>query len=325
MHNLMWPALCLTFVVASCTALQPGAFVVPRRQAHAAILSRRHAAPRALWVTKQTMDGGMTSEVEQLEDCAIIDPDAVNLLACHFIAHHRSEIVEFINRVAFSRNVLGTIDGFVGDLLSVQSIRFDITGPLEPQNYFHCYEVTVTRALERPDLVYADLTVEYKNQLALTLDALRFRGAVRGNSSAANLYRWMTTPIRGTSPLMIKLAGHAEGAAKLRLTLQTSQDVAFPTLAHIRITDASKMAIVLDEYDLHYLGPAGLVVRFVAGQLPLKRLQSVVNDAVQGVFLTYAEGWPINGGVQEERLGSWSRRKKRPKRFYPKIAPMSQA
>ena len=124
---------------------------------------------------------------------------------------------------------------------------------------------------------------------------------------------------------MIKLAGHAEGAAKLRLTLQTSQDVAFPTLAHIQITDASKMVIRLDNYDLNYLGPAGIVVRFVAGQLPLKRLQSVVNDAVQGVFLTYAEGWPINGGVQEERLGSWSRRKKRPKRFYPTIAPMSQA
>ena len=224
--------------------------------------------------------------------------------------------------MAFSETVLGTIDGFIGDLMSVNSIRFDITGPLEPQNYFHCYEVDVSRALHRPDIVYADLTVEYKNQLELSLDALRFRGTVRGNSSAANFYRWMTTPIRGTSQLKIKLAGRAEGAAKLRLTLQTSQGVAFPTLAHIQITDASKMRIRLDDYAVNYLGPAGAVVRFVAGQMPLKPLQTVVNDAVQGVFLTYAEGWPINGGVQKQNVGSWSNRKNRRKRGYPKIVPM---
>ena len=189
----------------------------------------------------------MYTDYEQLEDCAIVDPDAVNLLACHFIAHHRSSVVEFINNVAFSDSVLETIDSFVGDLLSIKSLRFEITGPLEPQNFFHCYEVSITRELKRPDLVHADLTVEYKNQLEISMDALRFRGAVRGNSSAANFYRWMTTPIKGSSPLKVKLAGHGEGVTKLRLTLQTSQGVQFPTLCHVKISDATGMRIVLDD------------------------------------------------------------------------------
>lgn len=150
----------------------------------------------------------------------------------------------------------------------------------------------------------------------------RFRGAVRGNSTAANLYRWVSSPFKGTSELKIRLSGHAEGVAKLRLTMQTSQDVAFPTLAHIKITDASAMSIKLDDYDLNYLGPTGALVRFVAGQLPLRRFEGVINDSVQGVFKTYADGWPINGGVREVNVGAWSRRKRRgpqKQRGFPKI------
>ena len=149
----------------------------------------------------------------------------------------------------------------------------------------------------------------------------RFRGAVRGNSTAANLYRWVSSPFKGTSELKIRLSGHAEGVAKLRLTMQTSQDVAFPTLAHIKITDASAMSIKLDDYDLNYLGPTGALVRFVAGQLPLRRFEGVINDSVQGVFKTYADGWPINGGVREVNVGvepqeaTWPQKQ----RGFPKI------
>jgi len=330
MRPLSAGAICL-LASTSATALRPLLAAPGRtRQLSRQAFARRFSDDaKAVFVTKQSIDGAMYTDYEQLEDCAIVDPDAVNLLACHFIAHHRDAVVEFINKVAFTQAVLGTIDGYVGDLLSVKSLRFDITGPLEPQNYFHCYEVSVTRETHRPDLVHADLTVEYKNQLCITMDALRFRGAVRGNSSLANFYRWMTTPIQGSSPLMVKLAGHGEGITKLRLTLQTSQGVPVPKLCHVKITDATGMRIVLDDYDVNYLGPAGYIARFLAGQLPLRKTETVLNEAVQGVFQTYADGWPIAGGVQKERTGSWSRRR-RPKTARsglggPKIAGMSNA
>lgn len=182
------PALLLIATVscAVASALQPGALLAPssrQMRSYAAASSRRVGSPKAIFVTKQNAEGQMYTDVEQLEDCAIVDPDAVNLLACHFIAHHRQDVVEFVNKVAFPERVLGTIDGFIGDLLSVKNLRFDITGPLEPQNFFHCYEVSVTRALDRPDLVHADLTLEYKNQLCFTLDAL-----VRTASRSAILF-----------------------------------------------------------------------------------------------------------------------------------------
>lgn len=82
--------------------------------------------------------------------------------------------------------------------------------------------------------------------------------------------------------------------------------------------------------DVNYLGPAGFIARFLAGQLPLRKTETVVNDAVQNVFKTYADGWPIAGGVRPERTGSWSRRKRKGKVKTkglggPKIAPMGSA
>lgn len=263
-------------------------------------------SPRASFVAQERTAKSIRSRTS---DTAIVDPEAVNLLACHFIAHHRDQVVEFINRVAFCPDVLRRINGYVSDMLSINKLRFDVTGPLEPQNYFHCYEVRVMRALHRPDLVHADLALEYRNQLCITMDAVHHRGVIRGNSTFARVYRWvMPEFLHGDSPLTVKLSGHSKGVCMLRLTLQTSQGVAFPKCAHVQITDASSMQIKLDDYDIDFLGPAGHIVHFVAGQFPLNRLETVVNDAVQGVFERNKEGWPIAGGVQKQNVGAWSRR-----------------
>ena len=112
--------------------------------------------------------------------------------------------------------------------MKVRNLRFDITGPLEPQNYFCCSELTVVRETERADLVHIDMRIEYRNTLSITMDALRHRGAVRGNSSLASVYRWLTTPIRGDSELFVALQGKGEGATRLRLTMQTEEGVAAP-------------------------------------------------------------------------------------------------
>lgn len=249
-----------------------------------------------------------SSPFPSLEDCAIVEPAALNLLACHFIAHHRDSLVEFLNECAFGESTYKCIDAVVGDLLAVKRLRFDVTGPLEPQNFFRCYEVSVTREDARSDLVYADLTLEYRNELTIRMDAVRNIGTARGNSTASNLYRWVTTPVRGTAtPLTVRLTGRGEGAAKIRLTLQTSQGVAFPRLAHVRVTDASSMNIRLEDYSIGFLGPTGLIGRVVLGQMPLIKLEGVVNEAIRGVLATYSDGWPVMGGVIEERTGSWSR------------------
>jgi len=278
-------------------ALVVNAESVKPRHADAESVEPRHA---------EAQDG--ESIFPSLDDCAIVEPAALNLLACHFIAHHRDSLVEFVNECAFGGSTYECIDAVVGDLLAVRKLRFDVTGPLEPQNFFRCYEVSVTREDARSDLVYADLTLEYRNELTIRMDAMRHVGSVRGNSTASNVYRWLTTPVRGAeTPLTVRLTGRGEGAAKVRLTLQTSQGVAFPRLAHVRVTDASAMRIHLEDYSIGFLGPTGLVGRFVLGQMPLIKLEGVVNDAIQGVLVTYRHGWPVMGGVMEERTGSWSR------------------
>ena len=39
--------------------------------------------------------------VENIEDCAVVDPAALNLLACHFIAHHREHTIEYRRKSLF--------------------------------------------------------------------------------------------------------------------------------------------------------------------------------------------------------------------------------
>ena len=245
------------------------------------------------------------------DDCAVVDPTALNMLACHFIAHHRPQLVDFINSCAFGDSTYQAVDSAVGDLLQLKKLRFDITGPLEPQNYFRCYEVNVFREPRRADLVHCDLSLEYRNSITITMDAMRNRGAVRGNGTLASAYRWLTAPIRGQSPLSVQLTGKGLGAAKIRLTLQATEGVPFPRLAHVKVTDASGMKVALEDYSISYLGPTGLVARFVVGQMPLRKLEGVVNDALQSVLRTYRDGWPVMGGIVRERLGGWSKVSKR--------------
>lgn len=306
MRTLLF-ALIAACSTTSATALRPTSLVSQRRP------KLRHSRALSPQVLFTSIDGQpKIPDAFDQEDCAVVDPDAINLLACHFIAHHRSGIVEFVNKVAFPPRTFELLNSLVGDLLTCERLRFDITGPLEPQNYFRCYEVNVMRSDARDDLIDVDLTVEYKNRLCLTMDALRHRGAIRGNSTLASAYRWVTRPIQGTSPLTCRLQGHGEGVCKIRLTLQTAQGVAFPTPAHLRVTDASQMRIILDDYDVSYLGPAGVAARFIAGNLPLIQLEKVVNNAVQDVFENFKDGWAIGAGVQAPRTGAWSKRRTQP-------------
>lgn len=105
-------------------------------------------------------------------------------------------------------------------------------------------------------------------------------------------------------PLRIILWGRAEGALRLRLTFQ-ADDTHFLRLAHVAVTDASMLRVRLENYDLEGSW-RGRALRFVAGQLPLRRVEGAANDALQQYFTDYPGGWDVSGGVTPQPPSSAS-------------------
>ena len=77
--------------------------------------------------------------------CLFHHRQAVDLLVCHFITHHRHEVVDIINRAAFAPPTIAAINRAIGGSVSIDSLRFNVTGPLEPENFFRCSELRVAR------------------------------------------------------------------------------------------------------------------------------------------------------------------------------------
>ena len=91
-------------------------------------------------------------------------------------------------------------------------------------------------------------------------------------------------------------SGHAEGATCIELTLQAAGGSAYPRLAHVAVPDASQLRIKLDDYEIG--GRFGHVVHRLVGQLPLRKVEHVINGAIQSTLSRIGRaGWDVGGGV----------------------------
>lgn len=221
---------------------------------------------------------------------ATLEAGAVDLIASHLLTHHREGFIRCINAFISSDWLIESINGAAGDLVTIQAMSFNVTGPLAPERYFHCSDVRLSRG-RRSDLLHADLAVEYTNRLSLAVDLLRLPSAFR-----------VINPL-GT-PMRVVVWGRAEGATRLRLTVQADPR-SYLRLAHVTVTDASALRVRLDSYGIDGAGLGiGRALSFVTGQLPLRRLEGVLNDCLQYCFDAYRDGWPVCGGVlPPDRLG----------------------
>jgi hypothetical protein len=226
-----------------------------------------------------------------------VAPEAVNMICHHLIAHHRDAIVRWVNSMWCSSYTVDAINGATGESLVVTGLEFNVTGPLQPEVFFRCSEFKLSRARRRgAELLHADVAVEYRNGLSLALDVQR---------AGSPAYR-MISPL--ANPVQVVVWGHTEGAAKVRLTLQ-ADDAYVLRPAHVAIIDASAFRLRLEDYAVvSGFGFAG-ALRLLAGQLPMRRLESVANDAIQSAFAQYADGWDVCGGVLQ--TGPRSRRVRR--------------
>ena len=237
-----------------------------------------------------------------------VAPEAVDLLCAHFLAHHRGEIVDLIQQAALGPRTIGAINRAIDDMITIERMSFNITGPLEPANFFSCRSFVVTADAERDGVVRADVAVEYRNELTVTADAIRHGGALRGNGRGARVARGLVRAVlrlagrppgeNGTLdyPLHVELSGHAEGATCVRLTLQAAGGSAYPRLAHVAVPDATQLRIKLDDYEIG--GRFGHVVHRLVGQLPLRKVEHVINGAIQSTLSRIGRaGWDVGGGV----------------------------
>ena len=145
------------------------------------------------------------------------------MLACHYIQNHRAEIVDFINDIVLSPYTLECINS-VSDQLTVTSLAFNVTGPLEQENqFFRCHNFRVTRSssgsAQHSDLVHTDLALEYRNQVSLAMEGVRGSAAAAPEASPGLFTR--LNPANWRAPIKAVLHGHADGVAKVRLTMQS--------------------------------------------------------------------------------------------------------
>ena len=219
----------------------------------------------------------------------LVSPEAVNMLCCHLIGHHRDGIVRFINRVACSSYTVDAINQAAGTMLVVTGIAFNITGPVQPELYFRCSDFRLSRGeVHGAEVLHADFAVEYLNRVSLAVD-------VQTMDSPA--YR-VISPL--AKPVTAVVWGRTEGATRMRLTLQ-ADDAYILRPAHVVVTDASALRIRLEDYEIQSAFPGGTVpsaLRLIPGQLPLRRLEVAANNAVQYALRGRdVRGWDVCGGV----------------------------
>jgi hypothetical protein len=219
----------------------------------------------------------------------LVAPEAINMLCCHLISHHRDGIVKFINSVACSSYTVDAINQAAGEMLVVTGLAFNITGPVQPELYFRCSGFKLSRAEVRgAEVLHADFAIEYLNRVSLAVD-------VQKVDSPA--YR-VISPL--AKPVTAVVWGRAEGATMLRLTLQ-ADDSYILRPAHVVVKDASALRIRLEDYDIRSAFSGGTVpsaLRLIPGRLPLRRLEVVANNALQYALLGRdVRGWDLCGGV----------------------------
>lgn len=238
---------------------------------------------------RSTDDPQTEAEIVLESKPVLVAPEAINMLCCHLISHHRDGIVKFINSVACSSYTVDAINQAAGEMLVVTGLAFNITGPVQPELYFRCSGFKLSRAVVRgAEVLHADFAVEYLNRISLAVD-------VQKVDSPA--YR-VISPL--AKPVTAIVWGRAEGATMLRLTLQ-ADDSYILRPAHVAVTDASALRIRLEDYDIRSTFSGGTVpsaLRLIPGRLPLRRLEVVANNALQYALLGRdVRGWDVCGGV----------------------------
>lgn len=221
-----------------------------------------------------------------------LTPAAIDMLVCHLLGHHADGLVRWLNSWP-TTYVVDMINSAAGDKLVVDGLTFNVTGPRNEldDRYFRCDSFRLSRAKRKQaEVLLADVGLSYENRLSLQLDVSRLGApAVR-----------MINPLQ--FPMRFVVWGHAEGVARLRLTIQADDSFVL-RLAHVAVTDVSTVRIRLEDidYSVNGFGFAGAVRSLVPDQLPLRKLEAVANDALQQAFLPGPpyKGWDVMGGVQQ--------------------------
>lgn len=258
------------------------------------LMSRNRLASAELPALPQSTDdlledsGSTDAEIVIESKPVLVAPEAINILCCHLIAHHRVGIVNFINSVACSSFTVDAINQAAGHTLVVTGMAFNITGPVQP-DHFRCSDFKLSRAkVKGAEVLQVEFAVEYPNRLSLAVD-------VQTMESPA--YR-VISPL--AKPVQAVVWGRTEGATRVRLTLQ-ADDSYILRPAHVVVTDASALRIRLEDYDIksaYFGGTVPSAFRLIPGRLPLGRLEVVANNALKYALMGQgARGWDVCGGV----------------------------